>query len=530
MSDQIPIIPPNDDTGADPEATMRDARLRFIAAFPKRADSIGFLLNMVVTVGPKGPVAPLVEIVHRTAGLAGTLGFPTVSAHARALEELLDGAELAPIDGRRANAVFDALRDSFSEDLAKPPSWALTAAKAAAPRRIMVVEDDEDQREVVSIHLQSAGYVVVPVADGSSVLDVARKHRPDLVLLDANLPGLDGYSVCRLLKADPDLANIPVIFTTVRAKVDDKAVGLLLGADEYLTKPLDLGELAIRISVLLDRRAQRVPPSAANTVAGEDPSDLDYESFVVVAREQIAVSPAVLAMIRVPEVRLMETFGALRAELRRRDVVACFDANNLVLLMVDMAPSRARDRLTEIVTMLGGSTPPPFTVGLAYSHAPGAKAFEALLGEADEAIAYARHRGLVAAVAGDATTAAEPAAAARGPALLVADDPDVVRLVEGQLRAAGYDPVVASEVGQAVQAADARKPEVVIVDLAAPRVAGFDVLSRLHRQPGGARVIVLAGRGREQDVTRAFALGADDYVTKPFSPQELLARIARLQR
>jgi DNA-binding response OmpR family regulator len=136
----------------------------------------------------------------------------------------------------------------------------------------------------------------------------------------------------------------------------------------------------------------------------------------------------------------------------------------------------------------------------------------------------------VAAVAGDATTAAEPAAAARGPALLVADDPDVVRLVEGQLRAAGYDPVVASEVGQAVQAADARKPEVVIVDLAAPRVAGFDVLSRLHRQPGGARVIVLAGRGREQDVTRAFALGADDYVTKPFSPQELLARIARLQR
>jgi CheY-like chemotaxis protein len=269
----------------DPESAMRDARQRFIAAFPKRADSVGLLLNMVATLGPKGPVRPLREIVHRTAGLAGTLGFPTVSVRARELEELLDHADQQVLDGSRVNQVFDALRDGFTEDLSTPPAWAVTVPVSSQPRRIMVVEDDEDQREVVTICLKAAGFVVLPIAEGDKVLQAARRLRPDLILLDANLPGQDGYSVCRELKMDPELSRTPVIFTTVRAKVDDKAVGLLLGADEYLTKPLDMSEVALRISILLDRKSQRELPAPQAWSGGiADAADLDYESFVVVAR------------------------------------------------------------------------------------------------------------------------------------------------------------------------------------------------------------------------------------------------------
>src|SRR3972149_6492159 len=126
----------------DPEDALRDARQRFIAAFPRRADSVGLLLNMVVTLGPKGPVRPLLEIVHRTAGLAGTLGFPTVSARARELEEYLDIADQEPVNGPRANQIFAAMRDGFTEGLAVPPSWAYSGT-APKNRRIMVVEDDE---------------------------------------------------------------------------------------------------------------------------------------------------------------------------------------------------------------------------------------------------------------------------------------------------------------------------------------------------------------------------------------------------
>ena len=75
----------------DPDAAIRDARQRFLASFPKRSDSIGLLLNTVATLGARGPVAPLRHTVHRLTGLAGMLGFPTVSDRARDLEELLGG-------------------------------------------------------------------------------------------------------------------------------------------------------------------------------------------------------------------------------------------------------------------------------------------------------------------------------------------------------------------------------------------------------------------------------------------------------
>ncbi len=515
----------------DPETAMRDARQRFIAAFPRRADSIGLLLNTVTTLGVKGPVGPLREIVHRTAGLAGTLGFPTVSARARDLEELLDQADRQPVDGSRVNQVFDALRDGFTEDLTAPPSWAVTAPVLNRSRRIMVVEDDEDQREVVSIHLRAAGFTVLPVGEGDKVVEAALRLRPDLILLDANLPGLDGYSVCRLLKADPALAGTPVIFTTVRSKVDDKAVGLLLGADEYLTKPLDLTEVVLRITILLDRKTRKdLPASEEWTPAASDVKDLDYESFVVVAREQLGRSPAVLALVRVPESRLMEVFTALRADLRRRDVVACYDPSHLILLMADMPPAKAADRLADIIANLGPGSLPRFHVGIAWSETPGAKPFETLIGEADLAVASARRRGVVTVIAGDEPVEEPPAGTTpiKGTIVLADDDSNVTTLVDAQFKAAGYRTFLALDGAQALAAIETHHPDVVIVDMMMPRMTGFDVLSRLRHMATRPRIMVLSARGHEQDVTRAFALGADDYVTKPFSPQELLARVERL--
>jgi DNA-binding response OmpR family regulator len=81
-----------------------------------------------------------------------------------------------------------------------------------------------------------------------------------------------------------------------------------------------------------------------------------------------------------------------------------------------------------------------------------------------------------------------------------------------------------------METAEACAPDIVVVDMTTPGVSGFDVLARVRQLPARPRVIVLTERGRDADVTRAFALGADDYVTKPANPQELLARIERLLR
>jgi CheY-like chemotaxis protein/HPt (histidine-containing phosphotransfer) domain-containing protein len=240
----------------DPEAALRDARQRFLASFPKRSDSIGLLLSTVATIGSRGPVAPLRHAVHRMCGLAGMLGFPAVSARARDLEALLDGLDTGSFDASRANLMFEAMERAFTDDLARPPDWAGAGALVRGSGRIMVVEDDEDQREVMCINLASAGYDPVEVSQGDLALLTARAERPDLILLDANLPGMDGYTVCRLLKSDAALATTPVLFITTRSSLDDRAVGLTLGADDYLIKPVDMSELMLRIQVLLARRAQ----------------------------------------------------------------------------------------------------------------------------------------------------------------------------------------------------------------------------------------------------------------------------------
>ena len=509
-------------------AAWYEARQRFIAGFPKRSDSIGYLLGLVATFGKQGPLVALKQVVHKTAGLAGTIGFPTVSEKARELEDVLDAAEKDRLDVSLANRLFEGIEEGFSHDVGNPPAWAHMMAKTDRHQRVLVVEDDEDQREVLGIHLRGAGYDVFFVPTGDAAVDAARAHRPDIVLLDANLPGMDGYSVCRLLKLDPDLADIPVIFMTVRASLDDKLAGLMLGADDYLIKPLDMTELALRIQLLLAKRAS--PQRETKTFALPDEGkELDFESFVAVARQQLAVFPAALALVHTPERRLMETYSALRSESRRRDLVACYGPGYVILLMAGMPVAKAAERIADIVVRLGPGSPPKFQIGIASSPAPGAVPFETLLSEADAAVASARQGGSLLAVAGEDAPAA-PAAARKGTVVLADDDPEVTRLVDAHLRAAGYDTIVAADGGEAVAAIERHRPDIVIVDMMMPRMTGFDVLAKLRGLAARPRTIVLSARGREQDVTRAFALGADDYMTKPFSPQELLARIERLLR
>ncbi len=121
---------------------------------------------------------------------------------------------------------------------------------------ILVVEDEADIRELLAYNLKKEGYTVLEAGDGRLGLEKARSERPDLILLDLMLPGMDGLSVCRELERDPTTLPIPVIMLTARGEETDRVVGLELGADDYVVKPFSVRELLLRIRKLLQRGAR----------------------------------------------------------------------------------------------------------------------------------------------------------------------------------------------------------------------------------------------------------------------------------
>lgn len=135
-----------------------------------------------------------------------------------------------------------------------------TGGAQPAPARILVVDDDPTVAEVVTGYLRRAGYTVETVADGPAALERAALIRPDLVVLDLMLPGLDGLEVCRRLRAT---GPVPVIMLTARGDEDDRIAGLELGADDYVTKPFSPRELVLRVTSVLRRAAAAGAAGAA---------------------------------------------------------------------------------------------------------------------------------------------------------------------------------------------------------------------------------------------------------------------------
>ncbi len=120
--------------------------------------------------------------------------------------------------------------------------------------RIVVIEDDVDLASSLSLALERDGFEVETFTTGAAGLDGVLSRPPDLVLLDLNLPDLDGLSVCRELRENRTIPDVPIIMLTARAEERDRVLGLDLGADDYIVKPFSLRELKSRIGALLRRR------------------------------------------------------------------------------------------------------------------------------------------------------------------------------------------------------------------------------------------------------------------------------------
>ncbi|HEY3396539.1 MAG TPA: response regulator transcription factor [Armatimonadota bacterium] len=135
-------------------------------------------------------------------------------------------------------------------------------------RKILIIDDDENLSWAVQKRFENLGFEVATAAEGRKGVELVEKERPDLVILDLNLPDVDGLDICRYLRRR---TNIPVVMLTGRAEDNDTIVGLEIGADDYVTKPFNLNELAARVRAVLRRANPEMmidAPAGAATAAG----------------------------------------------------------------------------------------------------------------------------------------------------------------------------------------------------------------------------------------------------------------------
>ena len=260
---------------------LNETRLRFIATFVGQCDSIRLLVDEVAALGPGGPIAALTQVSHRLNGLAGTIGFPTVSARASDLEGLVSEARCGTFDARRAGDAVDAIRNAFATDLASPPVFWTPAAVAAAARarsvaaekgapgqraiaptsveavehapalRVLMVDDHAIVRRGLRALLSEEfhGAAFGEASDARQALEELRRQKWDVALLDMTLPGKSGLDFLKELKAE--WPTLPVLVLSGHPEEQFALRVLKAGAAGYLTKESAPGELVRAIRKVL---------------------------------------------------------------------------------------------------------------------------------------------------------------------------------------------------------------------------------------------------------------------------------------
>ena len=190
---------------------------------------------------------------------------------------------------------------------------------SAPEARLLVVDDEPNIRDLLAESLRFAGFEVVTASDGLEAVAAAARERPDLVVLDVMMPGIDGFEVVRRLRAEG--TRVPVLFLTARDDKADAINGLTVGGDDYVTKPFSLGELVARIRALLRRSGYVAPDVVTDRLTFAD-IELDDEAHEVFkAGERVELSPTEFNLLRY----LMENPGRVLSKAQILDHVWNYD-------------------------------------------------------------------------------------------------------------------------------------------------------------------------------------------------------------
>ncbi|MCX7571935.1 diguanylate cyclase [Tumebacillus sp. DT12] len=430
-------------------------------------------------------------------------------------------------------------------------------APLAMQGRLLLIDDDDLLRSYLVKQLELAGYRIDDASDVETAKAKLRESAYDVILLDLMMYPQSGYELFDFLKEDPTLKWIPLVVLSGRDDLDDKVRCLRLGADDYVTKPFEYEELEARIFSLLKRSKQFEQMAFRDALTGVyNRRYFDHHLQMVLQWVQQDDKPISLAFLDIDRFKsINDTYGhqvgdmvlqglghLLQQNLRTTDLLARYGGEELVILFQDTTAEQAaivmhrileKVRVQPLVRAEGQGTCITFSAGVAQWQ-PGLTE-KRWIAMADDAMYRAKQAGRDRVVVAGAEGALE-LPSGEGPAvprrrILIADDDVIITsILQSKLRDLPVDIEVVNDGEAAREHLQRGLFDLLILDGVMPKLDGFSLLEsmRPELQQQGVKVLMLSAQKREEDIVRGLTLGADDYMSKPFSLLELEIRVKRL--
>jgi DNA-binding response OmpR family regulator len=515
---------------------MEDARSRKLEAFSAHTAGLEAAL-----AHPEGEetIRSIRRLTRSLARAARDAGWPELASLARTVHEAPDGELLG---GARDLLGFLGAARSAPEAEKDPPPL--------ADHTVLLVEDSATVAAAMRAHLAAPGRTVLLATTAAEAQRALGTHPIDLVVLDLILPDRDGRDLLLLLREDPRTAAIPVIVVSAQGGAVARAECLAVGASEFLEKPVDPSLLRAAVARHVAPARKKDADARIDSATGL----LSRAGLVEAYRSlrlrtgRVEAPPSVAVLALDPFGRSLAGGSSvskgewdrlvrgvadhLASVLGERDRLGRWSEADLVAILFATSPTEAKQRLEDACRAFVAQRSPGSNPAGEVSLPVGVAAAD--MGADLREVVGAALCSLSDAAAGTVPRqgAAEASPEERRPArvLLVEDDRVTATLIHHRLVREGFDVVDFLNGEDAYRWALAGDFDVAILDVKVPGMDGFEILRRFRATPrlASAPVIVLTSLGRESDVVRGLELGANDYMLKPFSPTELLARVRRL--